>query len=141
MPSLAGENPAESPNELAELLGPFWSEARVRNALGVLTQQDLASRRRDGSVLGLESSDGVVVYPVSQFHRRPDGCTEVKPDLVPVLQTLSEFDPWAVGLFLQTPAPELDDLTPLEWMRTNRPAEGLEQLAQVLAREWAGGNV
>lgn len=137
--SLVAYLPEESPNELAALLGPFWSSAKVQDALGVPTRQALASRRKNGSVLGLKTSDGDVVYPVWQFHRRDDAI-EVKPALVGMLRILKTFDPWTVAVVLRTPAPELKGLTPIDWVRAGRPAATLVELARVVAREWAAGS-
>lgn len=131
--------PGEDPNELAALLGPFWTGARTRQALGLNNRQALASRVASGSVLALKSADGDLLYPVAQFHKRPDGTIEVKPALVPFLRTLRTFDPWAVGVLLHTPAPELGGLTPLDWARKDRTPDTLTALAQTVAHEWAAG--
>jgi hypothetical protein len=131
--------PDESPNELADLVGPFWTSARTREALGVSSRQALDSRRRTGSVLGVKSTDGDRFYPVSQFHKRADGGIEVKPALVPFLRTLRGFDAWTVAVLLHTPAPELADLTPLDWVRHGKDPKALEDLARAVAREWSAG--
>lgn len=131
--------PDESPNELAALLGPFWTGKKVREALGISTRQALDSRRRNGSVLALKSSDGDLFYPVFQFQRRADGHVEVKPGLLPVLRALRHFDPWTVGVLLRIPSPELGGLTPVDWVRRGKPTEALVGLAQAVAREWSAG--
>lgn len=126
-------------NELAAVVGPFWTEGKVCDALSI-DAQVLASRRESGTVLGLTTTtDGVWVYPVSQFHRRDDGTVEVKPPLVPFLQALRAFDAWTVAVILHTPAPELDDTTPLDWIRQDGSAETLSALATALVREWSAG--
>lgn len=129
----------DSHNELAALLGPFWTGARTREALGLNSRQALASRASNGSVLALKSADGDVFYPISQFQRRSDGTVEVKPALVPFLRHLRHFDPWAVGVLLHTPAPELGNLTPLDWARQDRDPATLIHLARAVAREWSAG--
>lgn len=131
--------PEETPNELADLLGPFWTGARVREALGVPTRQALDSRRRNGSVLALKSTDGALFYPVAQFQRRPDGQIQVKPALVGLFRTLRGFDSWTVGVLLHTPAPELDGLTPLDWVGQGKDVGALEELGLAIAREWSTG--
>lgn len=127
-------------NELAELIGPFWTARRVCAALG-LSPDALDIRRADGTVLALSSADGVVVYPVSQFQRHPDGTTEVRPALIPVLQALHAYDPWAVAVLLHTPAPELDGTTPLDWLGAGGDQAPLTRLAEAVAWEWSAGSL
>jgi hypothetical protein len=129
---------SDRPNALAALLGPFWTTARVRQALGNPTRQALDSRRRNGSLLGLRTPEGVIYYPVAQFHRR-NGTVEVRPTLIHLFRALKEHDPWTVGVLMHTPADELDSLTPLEWARQDRDHETLAHYAAVVAREWAAG--
>lgn len=124
-------------NAIAAVVGPLWSETRVCQALGITTDA-LAALRAAGGVLSATTSDGVSVYPVSQFQRR-DGAVEVRPDWVPLLQTLSRFDHWTVAVLLKTPAPELDDLTPLDWLRAGHDPEAVADLAVAVAREWTAG--
>lgn len=126
-------------NEIAELVGPTWSEDKVVAALGV-SADTVAARRDAGTLLALPTSDGDLAYPVSQFQRL-SGTVKVKPALVPVLRALHEFDPWAVAVLLHTPAPELDGEAPLEWLSGGGAPEALASLAETVAREWAAGSV
>jgi hypothetical protein len=121
-------------NELAAMVGPLWSEGHVCDVLSVDVDE-----LETGTVLALTASDGGVrVYPVFQFHRR-DGVVEVKPALVPFLRALRALDRWTVAVILHTPAPELDDTTPLDWVRRGGSAETLSALAAVLVNEWSAG--
>lgn len=124
-------------NELAVLVGPFWSEVRVMEALGVPSRGALAARRRRGSVLGVRSADGVWMYPLWQFQRR-GGVEEVRPGLVAVLREWTGLDGWTVAVLLQVGAVELEGLSPLGWLREGRPVDGLVWFARVVAREMAG---
>lgn len=130
-------NQLPQPNELAALIGPVWSAEGACSHLGIGSDV-LASRQGDGEVLGLVTSDGDTVYPVFQFWRL-DGRVEVRPDLIPVFQTLQGFDGWAVAALLHTPAPELEGTTPLQWLRAGRDGRVLDTLAGVVAREWSSG--
>jgi hypothetical protein len=114
-----------------------WSQGRTCEALSV-SRAELADFRRAGSVLGLTTADGDLVYPVSQFQRR-EGTVEVRPALVPFLRALRGFDPWAVAVLLHTPAPELDNATSLDWARDGADPATLAAYAAVAAREWAAG--
>ena len=125
-------------NEIAEVVGACWSQNKVLTALGV-TSEALAAWRSTGRILGLLTSDGARVYPVTQFQRR-EGAVEVRPALLPVLRALRGFDPWAVAVLLHTPAPELDDASPLGWLSDGGAPEVLARLAETVAREWAAGS-
>ncbi|WP_182525844.1 hypothetical protein [Nocardioides dongkuii] len=110
-----GDGEGGGPNELSAVVGPFWSEAKVCAALDV-TRAALDDRCVVGEVLRLVTADAVSVYPVWQFHRRSDGAAEVKPAVAPVFRLLRRHDPWAVAVLLHTRSPELDGLSPLEWL-------------------------
>ena len=125
-------------NEIAALIGPFWTESKVCDVLGVAADE-LAVRRAEGTVLALTSTDGDTFYPVDQFQRRGDERLEVRAALVPLLRTLRSFDAWTVAVLLHTPAPELGGLTPLDWARQGGTEGTLADLALVVSREWAAG--
>lgn len=126
------------PNELAVFVGPVWSETKASQSLGV-KPDGLGALASVGGVLRLVTADGEAVYPVWQFSRR-GGQVEVKPGLVPLFRVLSGFDGWTVALLLHTPAPELEGLSPLDWLAAEgRDAEAVANLAVVAAREWSAG--
>lgn len=125
-------------NELADLVGPVWSESKACAALDA-SRDVLSARREAGTLLGLTTSDGTTVYPVFQFVRRTDGQVEVRPGLLAVMGPLRAFDPWAVAVLLHTPAPELGGSTPIQWDRDGGASEALGDLADAVAREWAAG--
>lgn len=120
-----------------ELLAPFWTEEEAREALR-LTTDAMASRRAEGSVLALTSTEGERFYPVSQFQRHGD-TVEVTPALLPFFAALRQIGPWGIGALLYTPAGELDGLTPLAWVEGGHPPEALNRLAREVARKWANG--
>ena len=124
-------------NEIAALIGPVWSEKSTCESLGVASSA-LASLREAGEILGLVTGDGVTVYPVWQFRRR-EAMVEVKPNLIPAFRALCGFDAWTVAVLLHTPSPELDGLTPLDWLTARHDPDAVSDLARVVAREWAAG--
>lgn len=126
-------------SDLAAAVGPCWSEAKTAAALAV-SVESLAALRTAGGVLGLETADGVWVYPIDQF-RTGGGRVEVKPDLLPVFHALRGHDPWAVAVLLHTPAPELGGATPLDLLTVGRDLEVLACWASVVNREWSAGSV
>lgn len=129
----------EAPNELSELTGPFWSDQKVLEALGLGSPRRLRSRRTAGALLGLATSDGATIYPVWQFVRTGAG-VEVRSDLRPMLRALRSHDGWAVAVLLCTPQPELDDISPIEWSRAGNAPRTLTELALVVNREWSQGS-
>lgn len=124
-------------NELAELLKPFWSEEKVCRELA-LTADELRSLETDGGILALPTSDPtpVPLYPVDQFERAA-GRVRVRPALGAMFHELRLTDAWTVALaVLRTPAPELDDRTPLAAARDGAEPARLSAFARRLAAEF-----
>lgn len=124
-------------NELVELLRPFWSEAKVCRELA-LTTDELRDLEANGGILALPTSDEAPanLYPVDQFERA-DGHVRVRPALQAAFRELRTSDAWAVAIaVLRTPAPELDDLAPLEAARDGVAPARLAAYARRLAGEW-----
>ena len=122
-------------SELAELVGPVWTAGHTRRVLG-LSHGSMLNRRQVGALLALPTADGDLVYPVSQFEKR-NGEVQVKPAVREFMHVLRDRDPWTVAVLLHTPAPELEDLAPLEWVRQGRDSQNLVDYAAVLDREFA----
>lgn len=122
-------------SELADLVAPVWTAEHTRRVLD-LSRPSMLDRRRTGSLLALRSSDGDFFYPVSQFEKR-DGKVRVKPALRKFMMALRDHDPWSIAVLHHTPAPELADLTPLEWVRQGRPVQTLVDYARTLNAEFA----
>ena len=124
--------------ELADLLAPYWSAPRTLQELGIKAGE-MRQRLVDGSVLAVATYGGTLFFPIWQFQRHPDGRVEVKPGLLTFMQTLRTVieDGWTVGTLLRTSAPELDDLTPEQWVDAGREPATLDRYASVLVREWS----
>lgn len=116
--------------ELVQAVAPLWSMERTRAALGLIESQ-VTERMRDGSLLGLECSDGSLVFPLAQFETH-DGTVRVRPALVQFLGMLRDEDPWTVALVLVTAADELDGDSPVDWTRDGRDIEALLDYATTL---------
>lgn len=123
--------PAENP--LAARIGPVWSSARTREALGIRTRQALNSRRGYGTVLGVATTGGHVYYPLFQFRRHGE-VVEVHPNLVPVLKILREVDSWTVAAMLQSTDPDLG-VSAVEWATSDRDQARLRQWAHAVHGE------
>jgi hypothetical protein len=125
---------AERGSELAELVGPFWSESRAAEALGVTTDE-LVAWGAEGRVLAVATTEGIRFYPVAQFEI-PEGTIRIRRGVRVVLKELRDREPWTIAVVLNMAAPELDDLTPLQWMRRGNDLETLAAYARQLDREW-----
>lgn len=123
-----------SRSDMGDLVGPFWTAEHARKMLG-LTRSGMAERRKSGSILAMEDN-GDFFYPVNQFETH-QGVVRVRPGLRSFLIGLKAQDSWTVGVLLHTPAPELDDSTPLEWVRQKRDQDVLAAYAHRLTHEWS----
>ncbi|WP_028644594.1 hypothetical protein [Nocardioides sp. URHA0020] len=94
----------------------------------------LAELRRDGLILGVESTDGDHRYSVAQFERAGD-LTRVRPGLQSLFRALRKHEAWTVAVLMHTPAPELGDLTPLQWVRAGGDRARLDAYARLVSNE------
>ena len=122
----ATSTPLPAAKELAELLeaglprvrdgldpyfarvGPFYDTAGAQLQLGQITKQAVANRRRDGSILAMQSGDGHWVYPAWQF----TGQGALHRNLVPVLKALRGLDGWTAAVWLVNDHLDLGDRSP-----------------------------
>lgn len=132
--------PMPDDNPMVALLAPFWSSRKLQDELGA-SRQALDSRMKAGTLLGLKTGDGQLAFPVFQFIREPSGGIRVRPGVSAMLKAVRaspDFRPWTFATLLRTPASELDDLTPYEWMRAaDRDQAALQPLARRWVREWS----
>lgn len=122
-------------SELADLVAPLWTAEHTRRVLN-LSRPTMAERRKTGSLLALKTTDDEFFYPVSQFEKH-DGKIRVKPALRRFMMALRDRDPWTVAILMHTPAPELGNLTPLDWVRRGREPGPLLDYAEVVNAEFA----
>lgn len=108
---LAAAPVATSHSEYDRLLGPFYSSQGAMRLLQIRTNQELADRRTQGTVLAAMTRDEVWVYPAFQFDVEHH-C--VHPKLAPILNELKSAPRWGASLWLVTPNPDLDGARPVE---------------------------
>lgn len=69
------------------------------------------------------------------------GALTVRPGVIEMLKVArdsTDYEPWTFATLLLTPAPELDDRTPIAWMRDPDQDQGeLRTLAQRWVHEWS----
>jgi len=119
-------------NRMADLVGPFHDTDGVAKRLNVPVDA-LPAARRDGLLLGVQTSDGAWIYPVFQFTGG-----QVDPDLLPVLHIFRHSPPWSTAVWLCGPDDDLAGLTPVEWLRAGNPAEVVIRNARHTAYNWNG---
>lgn len=120
---------------LVDAVGPSWSTKKVRAELGDISAQAVHQRVDRGTLWALPTSDGATAFPTFQFVRR-NNHLGTKPGLRAMFKILRGQDPWTVAVLMQTPADELEGMSPVEWERDGGSTEALEHLAHTLLREW-----
>lgn len=124
-----------APSDWDEMLGPFYSTAKVAQLLGNISRQAVAERRNRRTVLGLRTADGSYVYPVFQF----DAHNEVLPGLVMVLQCFDpkDVDEWTVAGWLVASQHSLSGRSVIEALASSRACEKVVELARAQATRYA----
>ncbi|HEX4964309.1 MAG TPA: hypothetical protein VF173_26040 [Thermoanaerobaculia bacterium] len=118
-----------------DLLGPFYGTGQVAKILGGVSRQAIADRRERRTLLGLKTSDGVMIYPTFQFDDR----NQVLPGLAEILQTFrhSAVDDWTLASWLAAPSKSLQGNSVVQWLRTGGDLEPALVLARDAARRFA----
>ncbi|MCG8455898.1 MAG: hypothetical protein MI919_06410 [Holophagales bacterium] len=116
-----------------EVLGPFYTTRQVARRLGGASRQAIADRRKRGTILWLETSDGVLAYPAFQF----DG-PRVIPGLAEVLSCFRgvDVDRWTVAGWLASSFEELGGRSVIEWLREGHELEAALALARDAAERF-----
>ena len=138
-----------SPDELAErmlqmvptvsrwndVLGPFYGTPQVARFCGGISRQALADRRERRTILGLKTSDGVVVYPAFQF----DAKNQILRGFSEVLQAFRSVavDDWTIAGWLVSPSKALEGRSVVEWLRQGRELEPAVVLARDASRRFS----
>ena len=127
---------AKPSTTMLDLVGPLWSRDRALDALA-LTVTAFDDAVTAGDLLRLPASDDqdAGFYPVFQFVTTPSGSVQVDPALRVMLRAFAAHDPWTVATLLLTPAPELDDLTPLQAARAGYPEDRLRGFTDAIRAE------
>lgn len=123
--------PPAAPHALDAEVGPFYDTPGVETLLGGVSKQAVEARRKKHTILAVKTVDGRWAYPTFQF--TGDG---VDPALVPAIQAFRGAPAWSAALWFVTPNPDLDEVTPLAWARSGRPADALVASAQRTVSEW-----
>ncbi len=106
----------------SRVVGERVDTATLRQRLGV-SRQALDQRVTSGSLLAVPG-DITRWYPTWQFTDSPDGLT-VRPVVARIVAAFrdhldDEFAPLTVISWADSPQPELDDMSPVDWIRDDR---------------------
>jgi hypothetical protein len=126
---MASAVPAPSP--VNDKIGPFYRTDQVVSLLGI-TRQAVNERLRKRTILGMQTRDGVWVYPVFQFENR--GILGKLPEV------LRSFDPradrWAVAAWLVSKDVRLGGERPLDRVHSGVELDRVKFLARDASRRW-----
>jgi hypothetical protein len=123
------------PSRWDDLLGPYYTTAKVSQILGGVSRQAVADRRERRTLLGLKTADGVLVYPAFQFDEK----NEVLAGLPEVLQAFrgSGADDWTLAGWLRSPSRALEGHSPVEWLASGGDPEAAFRIARGAARRFS----
>lgn len=123
------------PSRWDDLLGPFYGTRQVARLCGGISRQAVADRRERGTLLGLKTADGALVYPTCQFDRR----NRVLPGLPEVIRSLrgSGVDDWTLAGWLVAPLGSLGGESVIGHLRRGGELEPVLAAARDAARRFA----
>lgn len=113
------------------LVGPFYSASQATKVCGEISQEALEDRTEHREILGLQTADGVLVYPAFQF----DEQNRIVQGLPEVFQCFPAdcVNDWALAGWLVSPLQTLDGKSVVHWLRDGEDLAS----ALVLARDAA----
>jgi hypothetical protein len=120
---------------LADLIASFYTQERVEELLG-LTAEQVEEQCAAGLLLCLEPSDGGSRFYPTWIFETKDGQVRVKPDFQAVITALKDRSHWTTAVILRTPAHELEDMTPEEWVRERGDLDRLRSYAEKVNAEF-----
>jgi hypothetical protein len=123
------------PSRWDDLLGPFYTTAQVAKLWGGVSRQAVSDRRDRRTLLGLKTTDGVMVYPTFQFDTR----NEILAGLPEVLQCFrsSAVDDWTLAGWLVSPSRALEGRSAVEWLHLGLDPEPVLRLARDVAHRFS----
>lgn len=116
--------PAELDPYYADI-GPFYASLGAMRQLGGVTKQALDSRRRNETVLAMQTGDGTWLYPAWQF----TGQGNIHRIVAPVLTALRGMDRWMAGIWFISEHSDLAGKSPRHALREGVAPETVARLA------------
>lgn len=123
------------PSPWAEVLGPVYRPSQLARLFGGVSRQALADRERRGTLFGLRTADGHVVYPAWQL--QGGQIVPGLPEVIRTLRTGGGGDDWVIAGWLWAGQEPLGGRRVVEWLRAGRELEAVLVLARAAAARWA----
>ena len=126
----------DSPEVWAEVIGPVYSLAGAARRLG-LSMEEVIDRVIATEVWALTTTDGVTVFPASQF-TEADTVIEGLPEILRIFEDAGEAG-WTLASALNSQWDDLGGRTVLEWLREEPESTPLTatQWARNTAHRWS----
>jgi|SRR5215213_7075870 len=101
-----------------DLVGPFYSASQATRICGGISPKALDDLRKRCAILGLETADGVLVYPTFQF----DEQNRVIQGFSEVLQCfpVGPVYGWTLAGWLVSPLRALGGVSVVQWLRDGK---------------------
>lgn len=118
-----------------DLVGPFLTTDAVRRTLGGVSRQAVHDRSERRTLLRVQTSDGMNLYPSFQFVGG-----EVPARIRTAISAFRDVpvDGWAIATWFSIPSDGLDGLTPRAWLADpERGAGVVHGLARQAAHQWS----
>lgn len=117
-PSGRLKEPEPSLSRWDNLVGPFYSVSQAAKVCGGISLEALEDRTEHREVLGLQTADGVLVYPAFQF----DEQNRIVQGLPQVLRCfpVEPLYGWALAGWLVSPLRALDGVSVVQWLRKGK---------------------
>ena len=118
-----------------EASGPLASVPEVMEIIGVTSRNAVHERAKKGQLLAVRGPGRKVRFPRSQFTPTGDVWPGI-PEVVAVLES-SEMDGWQLAAWLtgRGSQPELEGMSPVEWLKAGRDPAWVVTAAHQTARE------
>lgn len=125
-------------HEFDQQVGPFYDTSGLLSWIGG-SRQALFGRVQRGRVIACQLESGSWVYPTWQF--RADGTVDdAHMSVWRALrgpQDAPAADPWTCALWMCAPHPDLEHISPVEWIRAGNDLELVLTLARQVSARWA----
>lgn len=125
------------PNPMSEQIGPdFYDTDGVIAVLSSrrekpITKQAIESRRKNWTLVAVQTADNVWIYPTWQFS---DG--KVCPGITELIKLFKDQDRWAAADWITTPQGELGNSSAALWVLDGRPVDTPRELASHTIARW-----
>lgn len=134
-----GAKRSEPVNGWNELLGPFYSASGVSDRLH-LTEEELHQQVQQRKLLGLQTSEGAMVFPTFQFVQEGTEAPIVVQGLPEILEVFDYREPgtaWTLASWLKAGHLELGGKSVIDYLKETGDLEKPLAMSRSTASRWA----